>query len=94
MFYEESGWRRCVGGDFFEIDLLSDNWKVCFIIFDNCDGFYVVKFMVDLCFVGLFVFKVMLLFVNFYVLDVFNCIEWLCLEDIFIVEIEFVVLDL
>jgi len=86
--FEESGKRRCAGGDFFETDLTSINWKSRPPIIDNLDGSYSLKIHVDPRFAGLYVFTVILLFGNLHSLEI-GCPSWAREEVMTAVEIEF-----
>ncbi|KMZ57456.1 hypothetical protein ZOSMA_85G00180 [Zostera marina] len=62
---DENGRRRCSGGDYFELDLSSKNWKSRPPIKDHGNGLYSFYLQIHEDFAGPFVFTIQLLFRSF-----------------------------
>ncbi|KAE8704577.1 SNARE associated Golgi protein family isoform 1 [Hibiscus syriacus] len=62
---DESGNARCLGGDYFEVDLSGDSWKSRPLVKDFCNGSYSVSLQVHPDFAGDYNLSLILLFRNF-----------------------------
>ncbi|XP_002983520.2 uncharacterized protein LOC9654915 [Selaginella moellendorffii] len=86
--YAASGNRRCFGGDFYETDLSSPQWKSRPPITDVGDGSYLVELKVDEEFAGNYTFKVILLYSNFRGLE-HQPDPWALTKEMLTVQIRF-----